>query len=401
MSDAGVNKRKLEESNEPEEKRSKQSSADTVDQDLQFLKQTITQEILESLSPKVEQLENKVRQLEEKIATMDKPDKSVDQIKDLADRAPSQSIKLLEPLVKAIPALKAAKSLLHDYNAGEITDSDNLRLSTPLNSFAGNNTAAKTPTPPMTSLSTPKHVFGAPTAFGSTFSFSMNKSNNVFNSLPSTRSSETTAGNGKEKDKPKLTSSFGANTKFNNAFEKSLKKKSFLDGEDELKANNLESQDKEKTASSGEQYKQIDLEPIEDVKTGEENEVSLFSTTAKMFELDLADISEGWKERGIGPLHLNKSKIDHKQIRLVMRSKGLLRVILNMKITASTSLFKGYDASLSPGKFLRINSINKDNHPAQFMLKVSNQEIRDQLYDKIEELKKTSSSNKASKNGTK
>ncbi|ODV65489.1 PH domain-like protein, partial [Hyphopichia burtonii NRRL Y-1933] len=194
-------------------------------------------------------------------------------------------------------------------------------------------------------------------------------------------------------------SAFGANSKFNNAFQNSLKKKSFLDTdsstdqETKKEESKSPSAEKSKLESSGsstpQQYKQVDLTPVPEIKTGEENEKSLYSVTAKIFELNLTKISEGWKERGLGPLHLNESIDDPSQVRLVMRSQGLLRVVLNLKVTPSLNLIKGLEASLSPGKFMRINSISDKGYPVQYLLKFNNENIRNELFDKIEDLKKT------------
>ena len=100
-------------------------------------------------------------------------------------------------------------------------------------------------------------------------------------------------------------------------------------------------------------------------------------------------MSEGWKERGVGPLHLNQSKADPKQVRLVMRSQGLLRVVLNYKINADTEILKGLEASLTPEKFLRLNSINAEGTPIQNLLKFGSGTLRDELVEKIESLKQS------------
>lgn len=226
-----------------------------------------------------------------------------------------------------------------------------------------------------------KPVFGASSTFGKASIFeNMKNGKNVFDSplkdskkesdpIPATPATSFGSFGG----------SFGANSKFSNAFQKASQKKSFLD-EPEL-SNSKTSPSS--TPAPPPQYKQVDL-TVKEVKTGEENEQSIFSTTAKLFELNLTKISEGWKERGVGPLHLNRSNADPSQIRIVMRSHGLLRVILNYKITPTTKLIKGLDASLSPGKFLRVNSISADGTPLQYLIKFSDQTIRDGLCDKVE-----------------
>lgn len=175
-------------------------------------------------------------------------------------------------------------------------------------------------------------------------------------------------------------STFGANSVFSNALQRASQKKSFLDepGE-ELKPSETVS------PQASQQFKQVDLKETI-VTTGEENETSIFNANTKLFELDFSKVSEGWKERGVGPLHLNKAVSGKAQARLVMRSKGLLRVILNYAINPSTVFIKGLEASLTPGKFLRMNSVVAEK-PVQYMLKFRSEELRDELFDKVEQLK--------------
>lgn len=170
--------------------------------------------------------------------------------------------------------------------------------------------------------------------------------------------------------------SFGLGLKFGSALERAKLKKSFLDDESEEKHESTEK----------EQFKQVDLAATK-VKTGEEDERSCFSTTAKLFELDLTNVKSGWKERGVGPLHLNQALKDPQQVRLVMRSQGLLRVILNFKVVKGTPVLKGLEASMAPGKYARINSI-VDGKPVQYLLKMSNEATRDELVETIERLQR-------------
>lgn len=231
-----------------------------------------------------------------------------------------------------------------------------------------------------------KPVFGSTSTFGKTSIFeNAKKKPSIFDSKPEdtpakpATSSTTSFGSS-------FGSSFGANSKFASAFENSINKKSFLD-EPEEKSDGTSTASPSSTPKAPQQYKQVDLKEQE-VKTGEEGEKSVFSATAKLFELDLTNIADGWKERGLGPLHLNQCLDDPSQLRIVMRSQGLLRVILNYKITPSTELIKGLEASLAPGKYMRINSIS-DGKPVQYLVKFSNQTIRDELVDHVDTLKKT------------
>lgn len=68
------------------------------------------------------------------------------------------------------------------------------------------------------------------------------------------------------------------------------------------------------------------------VKTGEEDETNILSVSCKLFAFDKA--SSNWQERGRGTLRLNDYETDDNQIgsRLVFRTSGSLRVILNTKV---------------------------------------------------------------------
>lgn len=71
------------------------------------------------------------------------------------------------------------------------------------------------------------------------------------------------------------------------------------------------------------------------VETGEEEEITFFSSKSKLFNF----LDGEWKERGIGTFKLNgrKSSTDPEKIfsRMIMRADGNMRVMLN------SSLFRG------------------------------------------------------------
>ena len=71
-------------------------------------------------------------------------------------------------------------------------------------------------------------------------------------------------------------------------------------------------------------------EEIETV-TGEEDERNVYKMNAKLYVFD--KVATHWQERGRGSLRLNDSVVEEeKQSRLVMRTGGSLRVILNTKL---------------------------------------------------------------------
>ncbi|EJT46501.1 hypothetical protein A1Q1_04895 [Trichosporon asahii var. asahii CBS 2479] len=87
--------------------------------------------------------------------------------------------------------------------------------------------------------------------------------------------------------------------------------------------------------------KKIQLDK-QDIPTGEEEEDTIYQTRCKLYALD---DQGGWRERGVGNLKLNKHKATE-AARLVMRSEGVLRVILN------ASLYVGMTC-LEDGKHVR------------------------------------------------
>ncbi|XP_038673803.1 E3 SUMO-protein ligase RanBP2 isoform X3 [Scyliorhinus canicula] len=72
-----------------------------------------------------------------------------------------------------------------------------------------------------------------------------------------------------------------------------------------------------------------------DVKTGEEDEVVLFSNRAKLFRFDTE--TKEWKERGIGHVKLLQHRASGK-IRLLMRRDQVLKICANHYITADMKL---------------------------------------------------------------
>ncbi|KAI8595093.1 hypothetical protein EDD21DRAFT_281882, partial [Dissophora ornata] len=97
------------------------------------------------------------------------------------------------------------------------------------------------------------------------------------------------------------------------------------------------------------------------VQTGEEDEASLYQTKGKLY----ADTEKthAWKERGKGTFKVNISREDTKLARLVMRTDGVLRLILNV------SIFPDMNAVITGDKYVRFIGI-EDNKPIPFLLKV-------------------------------
>lgn len=140
-------------------------------------------------------------------------------------------------------------------------------------------------------------------------------------------------------------------------------------------------------------YAQVAV-PLEQqkVETGEEYEKSNFSCRAKLYALDIANPSEGWKERGVGTLHVNSVKTEYEdefknksKARIVMRADGILKVILNVPFNKGTEVFSGMKSSLSSEKFVRITAF-EDGKPFQYSLRTGNPDTAKKLFDAINEL---------------
>ncbi|KAG0286836.1 hypothetical protein BGZ98_004939, partial [Dissophora globulifera] len=97
-----------------------------------------------------------------------------------------------------------------------------------------------------------------------------------------------------------------------------------------------------------------------DVQTGEEEEITIYQTKGKLY----ADIEKNlaWKERGKGTFKVNVSRKDTKSARLVMRTDGVLRLILNVAI------FPEMNPSVTGDRYVRFVGV-VDKTPVSFLLK--------------------------------
>ncbi|PRT56275.1 Ran-specific GTPase-activating protein 2 [Wickerhamiella sorbophila] len=124
-------------------------------------------------------------------------------------------------------------------------------------------------------------------------------------------------------------------------------------------------------------YAQVELKQ-QTVQTGEENESTLFTSRARLYALSFADTAAGWKERGVGVLKVNVD--DSNRARIVMRSEGLLRVVLNMPLAKNTQINKGFKSSLVTEKFVQIVGIETDV-PHKYALKLPSKELATELFE--------------------
>ncbi|KAH3902747.1 uncharacterized protein SCODWIG_01572 [Saccharomycodes ludwigii] len=124
----------------------------------------------------------------------------------------------------------------------------------------------------------------------------------------------------------------------------------------------------------------------QNIKSGEESEECILQSNAKLYEL--IDVKTGWKERGVGVIHVNKDRITGK-FRIIMRSRGLLKVILNLPLVPGFKVNKGFPGSIQGEKFIRIIAVNENKIPVQFAIKSGKKEISDELFVCIETAIKT------------
>ncbi|KAF9357090.1 hypothetical protein BGX26_004264 [Mortierella sp. AD094] len=111
-----------------------------------------------------------------------------------------------------------------------------------------------------------------------------------------------------------------------------------------------------------------------DVHTGEEDEISIYQTKGKLY----ADTEKthAWKERGKGAFKINISQKDTKMARLVMRTDGALRLILNVAI------FPDMNVVITGDKYVRFIGI-EEGKPISFLLKVKDAIVAKDIVDGI------------------
>ncbi|OEL21939.1 Nuclear pore complex protein NUP50A [Dichanthelium oligosanthes] len=130
-------------------------------------------------------------------------------------------------------------------------------------------------------------------------------------------------------------------------------------------------------ATSGEAPKKFAMAegPVE---TGEENEKAAFSADSALYEY----LDGGWKERGKGELKLNVPVSGVERARLVMRTKGNYRLVLNASLYDDMSL---KDMDKKGVTFACMNSISESQSGlATFALKFKDTATREEFKDAVE-----------------
>ncbi|CAO3700671.1 unnamed protein product [Rhizopus stolonifer] len=122
------------------------------------------------------------------------------------------------------------------------------------------------------------------------------------------------------------------------------------------------------------------------VKTGEEDENTIYQTKAKLLILD--GNTGNWKERGVGTFRINTKDEENKstpQARLVMRADSVYKLILNLL------LFPGMKVFIMQEKFVRFAGFEKISNEdgadetklVNFALKLSNSFAAQEVYETI------------------
>lgn len=106
--------------------------------------------------------------------------------------------------------------------------------------------------------------------------------------------------------------------------------------------------------------------------TGEENEVNVLDVNSKLF----AFVASNWEERGPGSLRLNdlKDASGTRNSRVVFRTSGNLRVVLNTKV------WKGMVVEKSSQKSLRLTAIDSKDGQIKIFLAMARPDDISSLY---------------------
>ncbi|KAG0359083.1 hypothetical protein BG005_001391 [Podila minutissima] len=112
-----------------------------------------------------------------------------------------------------------------------------------------------------------------------------------------------------------------------------------------------------------------------DVHTGEEDELTMYVTKGKLFAD--ADKSQTWKERGKGTFKINVGRKNTKSARLVMRTDGALRLILNIAVIPNMNVI------ITGDKYIRFVGI-EEGKPVLFLLKVKDVTVANEVVHAID-----------------
>ncbi|KAK9478696.1 hypothetical protein V1514DRAFT_330171 [Lipomyces japonicus] len=218
----------------------------------------------------------------------------------------------------------------------------------------------------------------------------------------------------KDENNFKPFSSFSSNPFLNTSFTSSENNKNKENDDDRSKKNNDDEDEDGDNQPENDQFDQpyVQLEkPLEakKIETGEEQETSIFTCRAKLYSLSPAQADLGWKERGTGVLRLNtrsdneddsnnndkNNKTDNddtdstakpnnnkNRSRIIMRSDGALRVILNLPLIKPVEVMAGMKSSLSSEKFARVSAW-ENGQPIQYAFRMANQSLATEFIEAV------------------
>lgn len=228
----------------------------------------------------------------------------------------------------------------------------------------------------------PKFVFGGGSTFSQGFKFNKDMIPANAKKAKEAEANEDKDKNTKESEPKKETpvfGTFGSSTTFGQGFGllKEIQKKKETTNEEK----NDEEEDKKEEETKEAEQKPV-LTKLETVENGEENEDIVFNSNTKMYSL--TSLKEGWKERGVGPIHLNHNK-ETDSYRLVIRQRLTFQVLLNLKIVKGIKIFKGFPGSTNSEKFVRM-VVTLDKQVVQYCMKLNSEDLANKLFDKLESL---------------
>ncbi|KAL1954433.1 hypothetical protein VTO42DRAFT_1203 [Malbranchea cinnamomea] len=167
--------------------------------------------------------------------------------------------------------------------------------------------------------------------------------------------------------------------------------------DDEEQEGEGEGEEGDKAFEGSEEQKEDPRFVKQETETGEEGEETYFSCRAKLYQF----VDKEWKERGVGTLKINVAvPVDKteepkdggesgkpstkKAARFLMRSDGVLRVILN------TPLYKGMKVGTASGeeptgKLVNIAGV-EDGKIVPLLIRTGNLEVAKELYHTVQDL---------------
>lgn len=219
----------------------------------------------------------------------------------------------------------------------------------------------------------PKFVFGSASNFGS-----------GFKAAKTTNQSANINKEKGESDKSPKPFSFGSGLSFVGGFGVLKKAEDKADESKEKEKKETPNSEQKPEKISGPTAVSVDHNTVklqkQEIKSGEESEETIYQVNAKLYQL--SDLKDGWKERGVGTIKVNKN-INTEKARLVMRSRGILKVILNLPLVKGFNIQRGFPGSLQSEKFIRMITVDDNKAPVQYAVKAGKEDTIQELYESI------------------